>query len=58
MLKAAKIFIWNKALMTNKVAFEAMDRLLCDIININQSFGEYFFCIGQGLLINFVGSLL
>jgi ATP-dependent DNA helicase PIF1 len=32
LIQAASLIIWDEALMTNKIAFEALDRTLCDIL--------------------------
>jgi ATP-dependent DNA helicase PIF1 len=34
LIQAASLIIWDEALMTHKIAFEAMDRTLCDILSM------------------------
>jgi ATP-dependent DNA helicase PIF1 len=36
-IQSASLIIWDKALMTHKIAFEALDRTLRDIISIPSS---------------------
>jgi ATP-dependent DNA helicase PIF1 len=37
LIQATSLVIWDEALMTHKIAFEALDRTLCDIISIPSS---------------------
>jgi ATP-dependent DNA helicase PIF1 len=37
LIHAASLIIWDEALMTHKIAFEALDRTLCDIIKVPSS---------------------
>jgi hypothetical protein len=34
LIQAVSLIIWDEALMTHKIAFEALDRTLCDILSI------------------------
>jgi hypothetical protein len=34
LIQAVSLIIWDEALMTHKIAFEAMDRTLCDILSM------------------------
>lgn len=40
LLKVIKIFIWDEIPMTNKAVFEVVDKLLCDIISVDQRFDK------------------
>ncbi len=43
LINLAKLFIWNKALMIHKFAFEVVNHIFHDIIQIDKSFGEKVF---------------
>ncbi len=38
-----KFILWDEALMTNKLAFEAMDRTFRDLTDRNEPFGDIVF---------------
>jgi hypothetical protein len=33
LIQASSLIIWDEALMTHKIAFEALDRTFCDILS-------------------------
>jgi ATP-dependent DNA helicase PIF1 len=43
LIRQTKLILWDEALMTNKLTFEAMDRTLCDLTNRNEPFGGIIF---------------
>jgi hypothetical protein len=43
LIRQTKLIFWDEALMTNKLAFEAVDRTLCDLTNRNEPFGDIIF---------------
>jgi ATP-dependent DNA helicase PIF1 len=55
LIQAASLVIWDEALMTHKIAFEALDRTLRDIILVPSSinnklpFGGKVVVLGGGL---------
>jgi ATP-dependent DNA helicase PIF1 len=47
LIRQTKLILWDEALMTNKFAFEAMDRTLRDLTNRNESFGGIVFVMSR-----------
>jgi len=43
LIRQTKLILWDEAPMTNKLAFEAVDRTLCDLIDRNEPFGGIVF---------------
>ncbi|KAH9531538.1 hypothetical protein CY35_19G043800 [Sphagnum magellanicum] len=43
LIRQTKLILWDEAPMTNKLAFEAVDRTLCDLTNRNEPFGGIVF---------------
>jgi ATP-dependent DNA helicase PIF1 len=43
LIRKTNFILWDEAPMTNKLAFEAMDRTLCDLIDKNEPFGDIIF---------------
>jgi len=43
LIRQTKLILWDEAPMTNKLAFEAMDRTLRDLTNRNEPFGSIVF---------------
>ncbi len=43
LINMAKLFVWDKALMIHKFAFEAVDWTFCDITQIDELFGGKIF---------------
>ncbi len=47
LIRQTKFILWDKAPMTNKLAFEAMDQTLCDLTNRNEPFGGIVFVMSK-----------
>jgi len=47
LIRKTKLILWDQAPMTNKLAFEAVDRTLRDIIDRNEPFGGIVFVISE-----------
>lgn len=47
LINKMKLFIWDKIPITYKFAFEAVDHILCDIVQIDKPFGEKVFVFGD-----------
>jgi hypothetical protein len=43
LIRQTKLILWDESPMTNKLAFEAMDQTLRDLINKNEPFGDIVF---------------
>jgi len=43
LIRQTKLILWDEAPMTNKFAFEAVDRTLCDLTYKNEPFGSIVF---------------
>jgi len=43
LIRQTKLILWDEAPMTNKLAFEAMDRTLHDLTDKNKPFGGIIF---------------
>jgi len=43
LIRQSKLILWDEAPMTNKLAFEAMDRILRDLTDRNEPFGGIVF---------------
>jgi len=47
LIHQTKLILWDKAPMTNKLAFEAVDRTLCDLTDRNEPFGGIVFVMSR-----------
>ncbi len=43
LIRQTKLILWDEALMTNKLAFETVNRTLCDLTDRNEPFGGIVF---------------
>jgi hypothetical protein len=47
LIRQRKLILWDEAPMTNKFAFEAVDRTLCDLTYMNEPFGGIIFVMSR-----------
>jgi ATP-dependent DNA helicase PIF1 len=47
LIRQTKLILWDEAPMTNKLAFEAVDRTLRDLTNRNEPFGDIVFVMSR-----------
>jgi hypothetical protein len=47
LIRQTKLILWDEAPMTNKLAFEAMDRTLRDLTDRNEPFGDIVFVMSR-----------